>query len=92
MKEIEKKLLYSIIELKDGFVQRTKEKEGENKLVFIRRFDSLIEDLTILIGDPIDFSIYKQQNFQNSKGSNQIHPDLPLKSPIEQPKKVVNFS
>jgi len=51
----------------------------------------LIEDLTILIGDPIDFSIYKQQNFQNSKGSNQIHSDLPLKSSVEQPKKVLIF-
>ena len=76
-----------MIELKEGFVQKNKDND---KLLFIRKYESLIADETTMIGEPIDFNDYKQQNFQNPKGSNKIIQKV--SSEIEIPKKVKNFT
>lgn len=72
-----KRLIHAIIEIKDGFVKKIGENEADS-LVFIRKFDVLSENVGSIIGEPIEFAIYKQQNFQNKKGSSRLNIE-PLK-------------
>ena len=50
--------------------------------MFVRKFDVVVEGLMNQIGEPMEYALFKQANFQNEKGSNKIP------SVVAQPKKV----
>lgn len=82
--------MHSVIELKEGFIKKVKEGEQDNKLIFVNKFDILYQDLSTLIGEPLEFNTFKQAGYQNPKGKIEISLASTNKSSVDQKK--VEFS